>query len=153
MARSAAERAARDDEETVPVNDDLDPGLAARRRFGRNLAGPALAVLAALLTWQMLGEAPAALGAALGAGILGYALWGQLVVRPEGISYGRAAGIGFAATFAAFFGAAVLGAAGSRVPLDATAFGAAVFALLVVLPVMVAACVGLAALGAIRAHR
>ena len=150
MAPDTAATAARDDQERLPVNDDFDPGLAARRRSGRTLAAPALAVLAGLLTWQMLGEPATALGAALAAGAVAFAVWGRLVVRPEGISYGRAAGVGFAATFAAFFGAAVLGAAGARVSLDADTFGAAFFALLVVLPVMVAAGVGLAAIGTLR---
>jgi hypothetical protein len=132
------------------VNDDFDPDLPGRRRFGRNLAGAALAALAALLTVQMIGEPLAALGAALGAGLVAFLLWGGAVVRPEGISYGRAAGIGFVATFAAFFGAAVLGAATSRVQAGGEAFAAAFFALAVVLPVMVAASVGLAAIGAAR---
>jgi hypothetical protein len=128
------------------VNDDLDRDLAARRRFGRLAAGAGLAVLAALLTFQMIGEPLPALGAAIGAGAVAFFGWAPLVVRPEGISYGRAVGIGFAATFAAFAGAAILGAAASRVVADQAAFNAATFAMAVVLPVMVAVAVALAAL-------
>ena len=132
------------------MTDDQNDALARRRRMGAVLAGPVLAALAALLTVQMIGEPLAALGAALGAGAIAFALWGRLVVRSEGTSYGRAAGVGFAATFAAFLGAALLGAATSRVPVDRDAVGAGFFALLVVLPVMVAAGIGLAAIGALR---
>ncbi|MDK9697445.1 MAG: hypothetical protein OEL76_13760 [Siculibacillus sp.] len=135
------------------MNDVPDPELARRRRIGRILAAVVLAALATLLTLQMIGEPLAALGAAAGAGVVGFALWGGLVVRPEGISYGRAAGLGFLATFAAFFGAAVLGAAASRVALDREAFGAAFFAFAVVLPVMVAAAIAVAAVGAVTARR
>jgi len=127
------------------MNDNQDPVLTARRRRGRLVAGPALGLLAGLLTFQMTAVLPPALGAALAAGLLVFAAWGPLVVREEGASYGRAVGLGFAATFAAFFGAAVFGI-GTGAASGREAAGVAVFALAMVLPVMVAAAIGLAAL-------
>lgn len=128
------------------MNDNQDPVLAARRRLGRLVAGPALAVVAGLLALQMLGAPLAALAAALAAGLVAFALWGGLVVRPEGASYGRAVGIGFAATFAAFFAAAVTGVSATPVADGRDAAGIALFALFMALPVMIAAALALAAL-------
>ena len=126
------------------VNDNQDPVLAARRRFGRLVAAPALAVVAAVLAIQMLGQPLAALAAGLAAAGVTFALWGGLVVRAEGPSYGRAAGLGIAATFAAVFAAALTGAGGAPAS-GREATGVALFALFMALPVMVAAAVGLAA--------
>ena len=128
------------------MNDNQDPRLAAHRRLGRSIAGVVFAALAGLLAFQMLGEPLVALGAALGAGGFAFAIWGGFVVRPEGVSYGRAAGVGMMATVAAFLVAALTGGAASRVVVGAEAAGAAFFAFLVVLPVMIAAGVGLVAL-------
>ena len=126
------------------VNDNQDPVLAARRRLGRLVAAPTLAIVAAVLTLQMLGQPLAALAAGLAAGVIAFALWGGLVVRPAGPSYGRAAGLGIAATFAAVFAAALAGAGGTPAS-GREATGVALFALFMALPVMVAAAVGLAA--------
>jgi hypothetical protein len=134
------------------VNDNHDHDLDHRRRMGMLFAGPLLSALAGLLAYQIIGEPLPALGAVLGAGLIVFTLWGRLVVRPDGVSYGRAVGIGLAATFAAFFGAAVLGAATSRVAADQAAFSAGMFAIVVVLPVMVAAAVAAAAASAVRGH-
>ena len=134
------------------MNDNHDHDLDHRRFIGRLFAGPLLAALAGLLAYQIVGEPLPALGSALGAGLVVFTLWGRLVVRPDGVSYGRAVGIGFAATFAACFGAAVLGAATSRVAVDQAAFSAGMFAIVVVLPVMIAAAVGAAAASAVRGH-
>ncbi len=128
-----------------PVNDNQDPVLAARRRRGGLVAAPAFAVLAGVLALQMLGQPLAALAAGLAAGVVVLALWGRLVVRPEGPSYGRAAGLGIVATFAAVFAAALAGAGGAPAS-GREATGVALFALFMALPVMVAAAVGLAAL-------
>jgi len=143
MAADAVARLSRP-RETSAVTDDVAPELAHRRRTMRVVAGVALAVLAGLLALQMTGAPLAGLGAALGAGIVGFTLWGRMVVRPEGISYGRAAGLGFVALFAAFFGAALLGAAVTRPVAGDEAIPVAVFALMVVSPVMIAAAVALA---------
>ena len=127
------------------MNDNQDPVLAARRRLGRLVAAPALAVAAAVLTLQMLGHPLAALAAALAVGLVVFALWGRLVMRPEGVSYGRAVGLGIAATFAGFSAAALMGAGGAPAT-GREAAGVALFALFMALPVMVAAAVALAAL-------
>ena len=128
------------------MNDNQDPVLAARRRLGRLVAGPALGLLAGILTLQMLHAPLAALAAALAAGLVGVALWGTLVVRPEGVSYGRAAGLGFAVTFAAFAAAALVGGASAGVVDAGEAAGIALFSLFMALPVMIAAAIALAAL-------
>ena len=128
------------------MNDNQDPRLAARRREGRLAAGLGLGALAGILALQMLGEPLTALGAALAAGAFAGLSWGGFVVREEGTSYGRAAGLGLMATVVAFLGSALLGGAGSRVVAGAEAASAAFFALLVVAPVMTAAAIGLAAL-------
>lgn len=127
------------------MNDNQDPVLAARRRFGRLVAAPALAVVGGVLTLQMLGQPLAALVAGLAAGVLVFATWGTLVVRPEGPSYGRAVGLGIAATFVGVTAAALVGAGGTPAS-GREAAGVALFALFMALPVMVAAAVGLAAL-------
>lgn len=132
-------------QEGLAVNDNQDPVLAARRRLGRLVAAPGLALVAAVLTLQMLAQPVAALAAGLAAGVVAVALWGRLVVRPEGPSYGRAVGLGIAATFAAVFAAAAVGAGGAPAS-GREATGVALFALFMALPVMVAASVGLAAL-------
>lgn len=127
------------------MNDNEDPAIGRSRRNGRALAGVAFAVLGGLLTFQMLHHAPAALGAAVSAGVVATLLWGRLVVRPGGVAWGGAVAVGFAATFAAFCGAAAFGLGGARVAGDEAA-AVALFALLMVLPVMLAAAVGVAAL-------
>lgn len=127
------------------MNDNHDPALAARRRLGRRVAGPSLGLLAGVLTLQMLHAPLAALAAALAAGLVGVALWGTLVVRPEGVSYGRAVGLAFAATFAAFFAAALVGGASGGTADAREATGVALFSLFMALPVMIAAAIALAA--------
>ena len=127
------------------MNDNHDPVLAARRRLGRLVAGPVLGLLAGLLTLQMLHAPIAALAAALAAGGLVLLLWGPMVVRPEGVSYGRAVGLGFAATFAAFFAAAAVGSASGGAADAREAAGIALFSLFMALPVMIAATIALAA--------
>jgi hypothetical protein len=127
------------------MNDNHDPVLAARRRFGRLVAGPALGLLAGLLTLQMLHAPAAAFAAGLAAGLVGVLLWGALVVRPEGVSYGRAAGLAIAATFVAFAAAAMVGGASGGMADAREAAGVALFSLFMALPVMVAAAIALAA--------
>ena len=132
------------------MTEDQDPALAARRRRGRGLAGPALGLLAGLLTWQMLHAATPAITAAVASGVVTFALWGGFVVRPEGASYGRAAGLGLAATLVAFFGAAAVGVTGTPVADPAEAVSLAVFALFMALPVMIGGAIALAFLSARR---
>lgn len=135
------------------MNDNQDPSLVALRRVGRLVATAVLAGVAALLAYQMIGEPLAALGAGLGAGAATATLWGGFVIRPEGVSLGRAVGVGFFATFGAFLGAAILAGATSRVTFGGEAVAAASFAMLVVLPMMVATALAVAVLTRAKAAR
>ncbi len=135
------------------MNDNLDPSLVALRRVGRLVATVVLAGVAALLAHQMTGEPLAALGAGLGAAAVTVALWGGFVIRPEGISLGRAVGVGFLATFGAFLGAALAAGTASRVTVGGEAAAAAFFAIMMVLPIMVASALAVAVLTRARSRR
>lgn len=119
----------------------LDPRFAVKARL---VAALVLAALAALLAWQILGRPLASLGAFLGAGLVGGLAWGPLVLRPSGIALGGAALTGALALVTAYVGAGVIGAGGARVVTDQEAAIALLFSFWIVLPVMVAAGVGLA---------
>lgn len=122
------------------------PGLApAEIALARAGATLALAALAALLTAQTVGTTAAALGAALATAAVVAVVWRRWVLRPEGVSLGRAAAAGVLATLAAVSGAAIAGGAGAAVVVDQEARIALLFSVWIVMPVMVAAAVGLAA--------
>lgn len=103
-----------------------------------------LAGLAGLLTLQMIGEPAAAIGAALGAGLFTFVLWGRFVLAATGSPVGGALGTGAIALLAAYVGAALAGASSSH-PIDgAEAAVALLFSLWIVTPIFLAAAVGLA---------
>ncbi len=119
------------------------PSSAAR------LVPPAvLAVFAAVLMLQMLGEWPAALGALIGAGLVAGAGWTPLVLRRPSRRLGGAALVGGLALVAAFVGAAIVGGAYSKTVEGTQAGVALLFSLSIVAPAYLAAAVGLAALQA-----
>lgn len=134
---------------TVPPA-PLDAAFAAKARAAATVG---LAVLAAVLCYQILGEPLAALGAFLGSGLVAGLAWGALVIRPTGISLGAAALTGVLALAAGYVGAGLVGAGGSRVVTDRDAAVALLFSFWLVLPVMVAGAVGLAVVTRILAAR
>ncbi|MCE1236905.1 MAG: hypothetical protein LWW93_11180 [Hyphomicrobiales bacterium] len=117
------------------------------------IAGLALALLAALLAYQIIGSPLAALGGFFGGGLVAFLAWTPLVLRPAGVSIGGAAATGALALAAAYVGAGLVAGGGSRVLVDHDAAVMLVFTFWIVLPVMVAAAIGLAILPRLLGRR
>lgn len=107
--------------------------------------------LAALLAFQLLGLAAAALGAFVGAGVVAGLGWRPLVMRSPRHSLGGAAIVGGLALAAGYVGAGLLAGGGARVIVDHEAAIALLFSIWIVVPVMVGAAVGLALLARLLA--
>lgn len=128
----------------------LEPRFAARARW---IATAGLAALAALLAIQILGRPLPALGACVGAALVAGLAWGPLVLRPTGIALGGAALTGVFALAGGYVGAGLVGAGGSPVVTDHESAIALLFSFWIVLPVMVAAAIGIAVATGLVARR
>lgn len=117
------------------------------------VVGLALALLAALLAYQIIGSPRAALGGFVGGGLVAFLAWTPLVLRPAGVSIGGAAAVGALALAAAYVGAGLVAGGGARVLVDHDAVVMLVFTFWIVLPVMVAAAIGLAILPRLVSRR
>lgn len=108
------------------------------------VAGLVLALVAALLAYQIIGSPRAAAGGFVGGGLVAFLAWAPLVLRPTGVSIGGAAATGALALASAYVGAGLVAGGGARVLVDHDAVVMLVFTFWIVLPVMVAAAIGLA---------
>jgi hypothetical protein len=133
---------------------DARPDLpAARRGLPRLVATVVLGLLSALLAFQILGVPRAALGAFVGGAVVAHLAWGVLVMRPAGASIGGAAATGALTLVTAYVGAGLIGGGGARVIVDHEAVVMLIFTFWIVVPVMVAAAIGLAVLDRFLAGR
>ncbi|NLH82094.1 MAG: hypothetical protein GX458_14785 [Phyllobacteriaceae bacterium] len=115
-------------------------------KLPRGVAALALAVLAAVLCWQLLASTLAAAGAFVAAAVVAFLAWPVLVIRPAGASLGGAAATGALTLLAATVVAGLLLGRGGAVVVDHDTLILLLFSLWIVIPVMVAAAVGLALL-------
>lgn len=115
-------------------------------RLPRGLVGLALALVAGLLGWQLLGSPLAAAGAFVAGGVIALLGWGPLVLRPAGASLGGAAAVGTLSLVAAYVAAGLLLGGGGGVIADHQSLVLLIFSFWIVAPVMIAAAVGLALL-------
>jgi len=113
-------------------------------RLPRGVVGLALGGLAGVLSYQLLAAPLAAVAAFVAAGVVAVLAWPVLVPRPTGASLGGAAATGALALVAAYVCAGfLLGGAGAA---DHDSMVLLIFTFWIVVPVMVAAAVGLALL-------
>lgn len=116
------------------------------RSLPNPVASAALACLSALLAFQILGSPRAALGALVAGGLVAHLAWPILAMRPSGPSMGGGAATGALVLASAYVGAGLVGGGGARVIVDHDAAVMLLFTFWIVVPVMVAAGVGLALL-------
>jgi len=126
---------------------------APRRGLPRVVAALVLGLVSALLAHQILGVPRADLGAFVGGAVVAHLAWGVLVMRPTGASIGGAAATGALALVTAYVGAGLLGGGGARVVVDHDAAIMLLFTFWIVVPVMVAAAIGLAVVDRLLADR
>lgn len=125
-----------------PSNDN-SPLTARERSFSRIAAAAVLAALSGLLGLQMTGEALAALGGCLGAGLVVFFVWGPIVLRGDTIRLGSAVMVAGLALVASYVGMAIVGGATSR-PMGQEAAIALFASMWITAPVVVAAAIGVA---------
>jgi hypothetical protein len=114
------------------------------RAASRLVAGLGLGLLGALLSFQMVHEPLAALGAGLGAAAVAFAAWGVIVLKDAGLGLGRAALVGALAVVGGYLGMGIVGGGASRLLTDTDTGVALLFSFWMVLPIALAFAVAVA---------
>ena len=122
------------------------PAAIGSGKLPRGVVGLALAVVAGVLSYQLLAAPLAAAAAFVAAGVVAFLAWPVLVVRPTGASLGGAAATGALALLAAYVCAGFLLGRGGGIVADHETMVLLIFTFWIVVPVMIAAAVGLALL-------
>lgn len=130
--------------ESIPVAGETRPLSPRARNLSRLVAGLGLGMLGAVLSYQMIHEPLASLGAGLGAAVVAFVAWGAIVSKDTGVGLGRAAAVGALAVLGGYVGMAIVGGVSSRIFTDSDAGVALLFSFWMVLPISLAFAVALA---------
>ncbi len=126
---------------TVPT-----PSRPGSGRLPRAVVGAVSALVAGVLSYQLLAAPLVAVGSGVAAGLVAVLAWPVLVLRPTGASLGGAAATGALSLVAAYVAAGLMLGRGGGVIVDHDALILLLFSFWIVIPVMVAVAVGLALL-------